>query len=614
MRAVPDHLPCFGRKADLDRLAERVSRRGVTFVMAPPRMGKTWLVRNLAFRRLQPPLAENWSVGYAESTAGKNDLVREAIADLYKRWLHSAGTMQQARSLLDRHRRDLVGKVGVAVGRMLGKVVELIPGGAAVSGLVDEALNGLRGTNEDLKSGGLVLEPIAYDDAHALVSLISRLRGGPVLLIMDAWERGERRIGDRGTIQKMLANMGDWPDRFHLLVAIRDLLKHAAEVTFADDCCRQYPDAASCEVGELQLHAIDEADALYEHLRRTVPRIDRVERNWAVEQFCQFPAVVEWWVKRHPERRDDFESAARDARNNKYTALCERIKKLSREDGRRALKLLKTTILIALLPEMTSPTEWQDVQANLGWGQLDAILLELQQRQILSPRASQIPSFGDTTAKDAVYDFIMRKPRSASRRDLRPLVKNVAERMSRALRKAPAQVRTVGLLALQPAIDALGLSEVYRRPGQLAAQKIKKYESMHRRLGPMKPARLNKIGLNDQQVYTVWVTFRSPAGAEYTAVHVFEHPSGPYVLLSSHNKNHADFATVQRYISDFYRGRLEDKVTDRGSDICMAIHVEQRFSLASVAQFAVLLRKHRFRHVVASKVYYDAAVPEEPPE
>lgn len=52
--------------------------------MAPPRMGKTWLVRNLAFVRAKN---EGWNVGYAESSGGKNDLMREAVTDLYKGWL-----------------------------------------------------------------------------------------------------------------------------------------------------------------------------------------------------------------------------------------------------------------------------------------------------------------------------------------------------------------------------------------------------------------------------------------------------------------------------------------------------------------------------------------------
>src|SRR4051812_33089537 len=112
MSNIPLHTPCFGRKQDLDELQQRVRQQGVTFVMAPPRMGKTRLVRNLAFARLLSSPDENWLVGYAESSASENDLMREAIADLYKRWLDKAGMLAQARSLWDRHSGDFVGKVG----------------------------------------------------------------------------------------------------------------------------------------------------------------------------------------------------------------------------------------------------------------------------------------------------------------------------------------------------------------------------------------------------------------------------------------------------------------------------------------------------------------------
>ena len=129
MREIPNHLSCFGRAADLKRLADRVRRRGVTFVMAQPRMGKTWLVRNLAFEWARQ---QNWNVAYAQSSGGKNDLLREVVADHYKRWLDGANVVAQAKSLWARHKDGLVGKVGGEVGKLLGKIAALADGDAVM--------------------------------------------------------------------------------------------------------------------------------------------------------------------------------------------------------------------------------------------------------------------------------------------------------------------------------------------------------------------------------------------------------------------------------------------------------------------------------------------------
>jgi|GEM_PF-5853507 len=152
MREIPNRLPCFGRAADLDRLAERVVRRGVTFVMAPPRMGKTWLVRNLAFEWARP---RGWNIGYAESSGGKNDLLCEVVADLYKSWLDGANVVAQAHSLWERHKDGLVGKVGGAVGKLLGKIAALADGDwVGAQKLIDEAFDALTRAEQNLRNRG----------------------------------------------------------------------------------------------------------------------------------------------------------------------------------------------------------------------------------------------------------------------------------------------------------------------------------------------------------------------------------------------------------------------------------------------------------------------------
>lgn len=104
-------------------------------------------------------------------------------------------------------------------------------------------------------------------------------------------------------------------------------------------------------------------------------------------------------------------------------------------------------------------------------------------------------------------------------------------------------------------------------------------------------------------VTSIWVGFVSKAGKAYKAVHVFRHPEGPYILLSSEDKDVDDFSSVGALLSDAYGGILEETITDRMSDICIVIKVPSGFTQESVVKNVETFFKNTFSEVAIEAVY-----------
>src|SRR5580704_13446147 len=110
----PDRkLVIFGRLPDIEYLIGRAKTKGLTAVVARPKMGKTWLLIDVA-RRLSEEDA--FLVGYYESKGGEHDMLLRSLLDLYGRWLEGAPPKEQIQNLWERHKDKLLTRSGKAVG------------------------------------------------------------------------------------------------------------------------------------------------------------------------------------------------------------------------------------------------------------------------------------------------------------------------------------------------------------------------------------------------------------------------------------------------------------------------------------------------------------------
>jgi hypothetical protein len=85
-------------------------------------------------------------------------------------------------------------------------------------------------------------------------------------------------------------------------------------------------------------------------------------------------------------------------------------------------------------------------------------------------------------------------------------------------------------------------------------------------------------------VLAVWATFTSEAGNHYTVVHVPDHVDGPYILLSSEDRNADDFELVEALIARETNG-IPDRIADRSDDICANITLNGRPTPRRIAHF-----------------------------
>jgi hypothetical protein len=113
----------FARDLDIGWLMDRAQRPGLTVIFAPARMGKTWTIQEVARRLSLPP--HGFVVGYHEAMGGSSHLLR-AVSDLYTRWLPDSNYLDQAKTLWELHKDELVAKLGQGVGALFDSLKSLV--------------------------------------------------------------------------------------------------------------------------------------------------------------------------------------------------------------------------------------------------------------------------------------------------------------------------------------------------------------------------------------------------------------------------------------------------------------------------------------------------------
>jgi hypothetical protein len=135
-------------------------------------------------------------------------------------------------------------------------------------------------------------------------------------------------------------------------------------------------------------------------------------------------------------------------------------------------------------------------------------------------------------------------------------------------------------------------------------ERAKKQEQDHPSLRNVSVETLAASQRPDDSVNAIWVSFDSMTGKSYKAIHVFKHPSGPYILLSSKDKDEADFIKVRSDLEQAYRGAAESDISDRGDDITSVIRVSSGFSQKAIAARVKDWFEPKYKKVVIEAVHY----------
>jgi hypothetical protein len=151
------------------------------------------------------------------------------------------------------------------------------------------------------------------------------------------------------------------------------------------------------------------------------------------------------------------------------------------------------------------------------------------------------------------------------------------------------------------------LSAYYDQAGKELLAHLQKLNQTNPTLRDVKITDLVALNVSDSQVDSLWLGLRSPAGRFYDAVHVFQHPKGPYVLLCSKDRDEQDLRAVQSTLCSIYQGTSDGHVSDRSDDICTTVEVAGGFSKEKIASAAAALAQAGYHDVSVTQLHYHLA-------
>ena len=381
---MPERFPdrhdiLFGRAADLDHLLARAQSKGLTGVAGRAQRGKTWLLQQLARGLNAPP--RKFLIGYFETHGEGSDVLLRAVSDLYTQWLSDAGYLQQAKLVWGQQQGDLLGRFAASLGGMLDKIGL----GNPVAKAVDESLQALVTANQSLRSGGLELKPLQYEQARDLVNLVARVSGRPLALILDGWEKSPALAQQAALLDAILRHSEDWP-QLHVFLGLRPEAgaeRHVADLQGA------YPGrAALYHLLPLVLDEQAERQRLIRYLHQYVPATQSAGDDALIAMIAGHAGVIDRWIKNAAGLRtaEDLRQFAGQAHHYLYREFKQLLPALP--DGSAARRL---AMRLAVLPTADAAF-WNAVKPGL-LDELDETLLDtLYQHRLLE--SVDPPSYG----------------------------------------------------------------------------------------------------------------------------------------------------------------------------------------------------------------------------
>jgi hypothetical protein len=153
------------------------------------------------------------------------------------------------------------------------------------------------------------------------------------------------------------------------------------------------------------------------------------------------------------------------------------------------------------------------------------------------------------------------------------------------------------------------LAALFAAQNKEARAAAKAYDEENKKAEKLSLDALANFAIDESQIDNIWVEFASPAGKRYCAVCVFAHPKGPYVLLSSVDRDEPDFIATRTELAAQLSGNAEEEVSDRSSDICSTIAVPSGFTRPAIITAFGALSAKGFTKMQASKMHYRKTKP-----
>ena len=337
------------------------------------------------------------------------------MQDLYTSWLSEANYLQQARKLWSDHEGKIVDLLGDSAAKLSTVFKAKDPTGT-ISAAVKTFFSGMVNTNEQLKTGGIELPRLSYEQAQSVLTVVHLLSGKQVILILDALEQSPDVKKESANLHLYLDQLDQWPP-CHFLLAVRAPAKNEAETEAYIEAKHFAAESARAELKPLlpmELTALAEQDRLFLWLHEVVPGTKELDADILIQMLDGFPGILRRWKDR-PDIIDEeeFQALAEAAQAYRYQEVGNILEEL-RVNNR---ELLEFAIRLVMLPEYTSEEEWQPfINVILKDEKNLSILTDLRKFGLLED--DRFPCFGLT----ARYEFCQRYVTTELRHFCKPLV------------------------------------------------------------------------------------------------------------------------------------------------------------------------------------------------
>ena len=418
----------FGREPDLAFLAERAQHSGLTAILGRPKMGKSWLLTELARRLSSPNSAPSplqslslggrpeSLVGLSEQEGSTPDHMLRAVVDLYTRWLADSTYRQQAQLFYEQHKSDLVGKTGEAVGSIFKELGGLLgKPGEKLGGIVKGALDALAAGNRDLVSGGLQLPRLQTEQARDLLNYLHTITSRRIVLILDQWEKSPNLGMEINILDAFHRHLEDWPP-CHIFLGVRAGNEIRARLQEMHGGFSYERPIIGEPMGIYDIPPMDlkedEKVALPAYLRRRFEEATKlsgamppeISNEKLLEMIGGFPYVIDQWTRPYilPKLTsiERLQEQVVNANNERYSEFEAILRQLNDSERTVAIRL-------ALVPFCVDPDFWKVLRPIILEGLNPGILDKLKDLYVLETTSP--PSYGHATQLEAACRWFAKK-------------------------------------------------------------------------------------------------------------------------------------------------------------------------------------------------------------
>ncbi len=152
------------------------------------------------------------------------------------------------------------------------------------------------------------------------------------------------------------------------------------------------------------------------------------------------------------------------------------------------------------------------------------------------------------------------------------------------------------------------LAALFAERAKATEAAMKVYDEEHLTVRDLTLDALTDFAVEETQIDNVWVGFHSPAGRQYCAVCVYTHPKGPYVLLSSEDRDETDFRIVRTALAEALHGEPEEEITHRSDDICSTVAMPAGFTRQAIRVAFSRMTANGFGGISVQRLNYHKTV------